>query len=167
MPRAAPARETTWEIGDIAATEVLAQRVARGAARGDVIGLSGPLGTGKTTFARFFIAALGGTEEVPSPTFSLVQTYPLGGVAVWHFDLYRLQSADDVFELGIEEAFAEGISLIEWPENMAGHLPDDRLEISLAWGAVEGARHARLRAHGGWCQRLGALNAPKALNIDD
>jgi len=157
MPKAAPVHKTTWDLRGMAATEALAVRVARHAVRGDVIGLSGPLGAGKTTLARFFIAALGGTEEVPSPTFSLVQTYPLAGLAVWHFDLYRIQSADDVFELGIEEALAEGISLIEWPENMADHLPDDRLEISLTWGGAVGSRCARLSGHGGWGPRLGAL----------
>src|SRR4051812_29949378 len=104
-------------LPDEAATAALAGRLAPLAARGDVVALTGALGAGKTSFARGFIAARAGRPiEVPSPTFTLVQTYDLPSGPIWHFDLYRLERPDDAIELGIDEAFADGISLIEWPE---------------------------------------------------
>jgi tRNA threonylcarbamoyladenosine biosynthesis protein TsaE len=118
QPRAASLPETTviLDLPDEAATESLARRLAGVARPGDVIALWGGLGAGKTAFARAFVRAAGDpAEEVPSPTFTLVQTYALAAGPCWHFDLYRLQAPDEVWELGIEEAFAGGIVLIEWP----------------------------------------------------
>ncbi len=141
------------ELGDEAATALLASRIAGVARTRDVIALAGPLGTGKTSFARAFIRALGqGDEEVPSPTFTLVETYSFPRrPAIWHFDLYRLEAPEDVYELGIEEAWAEGICLIEWPERIAALLPADRLDIALApGGAADSAtrHHRRIAALG-------------------
>ncbi len=141
-------------LADEAATARLAAEVAARARAGDVIALCGPLGAGKTAFARGFIRALGGTEEVPSPTFTLVQTYPLGAATVWHFDLFRLEAAAEAWELGIEEAFTGGISLIEWPERLAGLLPADRLEVILS--ITRPGRRARLVGRGSWAGRLPA-----------
>ena len=141
------------DLPDENATVALAARVAGVAARGDVIALSGPLGAGKTVFARAFIRARGGIGEVPSPTFTLVQTYELPDGAVWHFDCYRLKEADEAWELGIEDAFRDGISLIEWPERIETLLPADRLKVELAPGAVSGSRRAALS---GWGDRLDA-----------
>ena len=137
-------------LPDAAATEALAAALAAKARIGDVIALWGPLGAGKTTFARGFIRALGGDEEVPSPTFTLVQTYDLSP-PVWHFDLYRIAAPEQVWELGVEEALAEGVSLIEWPERLGALLPDDRLDVRLEFAA--GGRRARLHAHGCWAGR--------------
>ncbi len=144
------------ELGlpDPAATAALARRIAGLASAGDVIGLGGDLGVGKTTFARFFIAALGGDDEVPSPTFSLVQIYPLETATVWHFDLFRLRRPEDAYELGVEDAFADGISLIEWPDRLGPLLPRDRLDIILALAERPRARRVRLEARGGWRQRI-------------
>lgn len=134
----------------------LAQRVAPLAHRGDVIALSGDLGAGKTLFARAFVNALPGPEEeVPSPTFTLVQTYRRGELEVWHFDLYRLESPEEAWELGLEEALAEGVTLIEWPERLGGALPADRLELRLSHEG-EG-RRAVLEGHGTWPPRLAHL----------
>jgi tRNA threonylcarbamoyladenosine biosynthesis protein TsaE len=141
------------ELPDERATVALAARVAGVAARGDVIALSGPLGAGKTVFARAFIRARGGIGEVPSPTFTLVQTYELPEGAIWHFDCYRLKEADEAWELGIEDAFRDGISLIEWPERIETLLPADRLRVDLAPGASSGSRRAALS---GWRDRLDA-----------
>jgi tRNA threonylcarbamoyladenosine biosynthesis protein TsaE len=111
-----------------------------------VVTLDGDLGAGKTTLARGFIRALAGAEEeVPSPTFTLVQTYETAKGTVWHFDFYRLRTPDEAWELGIEEAFAGGISLVEWPGRIGTLLPKERLDVTLEM-AGEG-RRARLS---GW-----------------
>ena len=152
-------RDVLVELPDEAATAGLAARLAWRARQGDVIGLQGPLGSGKTSFARAFIRALGGGgEEVPSPTFTLVEIYAFAGKPpVWHFDLYRLSAPEEAWELGIEEAWSEGISLIEWPERLGPLLPAEHLLLALAEGADAGARLARLAATPAWAARLDGL----------
>ncbi|HTZ37898.1 MAG TPA: tRNA (adenosine(37)-N6)-threonylcarbamoyltransferase complex ATPase subunit type 1 TsaE [Stellaceae bacterium] len=150
---------TALDLFDEAATAAFAARLAAAAAPGDVIALGGPLGAGKTVFARAFIAARGGTESVPSPTFTLAQTYDLPGGAVWHFDLYRLKHPEEAWELGIEDAFHDGISLIEWPERLGSLLPARRLAIALEFGAAATARRATLSAGGDWPARLAGIAA--------
>ena len=150
---------TTVDLGDERATAALAAQLAALARPGDVIALSGDLGAGKTSFARAFIEARGGAESVPSPTFTLVQTYDLPGGAIWHFDLYRLRAAEEAWELGIEEAFETGISLIEWPERLGALLPARRLEIALDFGAGPGSRRAILDSGGDWAARLATAAA--------
>ena len=142
--------ERVLDLPDEAATAELARRVAALARPGDVIALKGDLGTGKTLFARAFI----GEEDVPSPTFTLVQTYdrPMG--RVWHFDLYRLKSPEEAIELDIEDTFAEGISLIEWPERLGALLPRERLDIGLEFAGASTARKARLEGRGRWAELL-------------
>ncbi len=100
---------------------------------GDSILLYGEVGAGKTTFARGFIQKIAEvTEEIVSPTFTLVQTYPVkGGGAVWHCDLYRLKHPDELLELGLEEAFDNGIMLVEWPELAVSQLPQNSLSVRL------------------------------------
>lgn len=140
-------------------TEALAGRVAARARPGDLITLSGPLGAGKTAFARGFILSLGVCEEVPSPSFTLVQSYETpDGREIAHFDLYRLESPDDVWELGWEEALIRAITLLEWPERLEDRLlPSDRLDIAIKpTGTAEG-REAVLRGHGSWRARLAGL----------
>lgn len=147
-------------LADLAATEALAARVSRRARRRDVIALGGDLGMGKTAFARAFIRARPGGEEVaevPSPTFTLVQVYDFSNGAVWHFDLYRLTNAEDAWELGIEEAFADAISLIEWPDRLGDLLPAERLDVELAAGSSPDSRQATLTGHGAWATRLEEL----------
>jgi tRNA threonylcarbamoyladenosine biosynthesis protein TsaE len=146
-------------LADEAATAGLAARLAGRARRGDVIALTGGLGAGKTSFARAFIRARGaGDEEVPSPTFTLVEIYPAEGrPAVWHFDLYRLNTPEEIWELGIEEAFAEGISLIEWPERLGSLLPAEHLRLTLAPGPTAVARIARLDGTQAWDGRLDGI----------
>lgn len=151
-----PATAFAVTLPDEAATVGLAGRLAERARRGDVIGLEGDLGSGKTTFARAFIRALGsGREEVPSPTFTLVETYTFPDrPPVWHFDLYRLTAPEESWELGIEEAFAEGVSLIEWPERLGPLLPAQHLLLALAPGPRDTARIARLSFTPDWISRL-------------
>src|SRR5262249_55049948 len=111
-------------LADESATVGLARRIGGGARAGDVLAPAGDLGVGKPRFARAFIDAMTGDgEEVPSPTFTLVQTYESPAGTIWHFDLYRLSRPAEAYELGIEDAFAEGITVIEWPERLQGLLP--------------------------------------------
>ncbi len=151
------------ELPDEAGTAALAARVAAFARPGDVIALKGELGAGKTSFARAFIAARGGGGEVPSPTFTLVQLYEVGDATIWHFDAYRLRDPEEAWELGIEDAFQDGISLIEWPERMGPLVPARRLEITLAQGPTPAARRASIDAGidpgADWALRLAGLAA--------
>ena len=151
---------TVVDLPDETATAALAARISALAASADVIALKGDLGTGKTTFARAFIRARGARdEEVPSPTFTLVQVYELVPTAIWHFDLYRLQSSEEAWELGIEDAFSGGISLIEWPERLGPLLPERRIEITLAFHDRPDARQALLDPGTGWQARLTQMMA--------
>jgi tRNA threonylcarbamoyladenosine biosynthesis protein TsaE len=146
-------------LANEAATAALAAALAHQARPGDVVTLAGPLGAGKTSFARAFIAALGVPDEVPSPTFTLVQTYETDSFTVWHFDLYRLTSSDEVHELGLDEALAGGVVLIEWPDRLGALLPRERLDIVLEPGGDPGARRATLRATARWATALRELAA--------
>lgn len=139
-------------LPDIGATGDLAAHLAPLTHRGDVIGLTGPLGAGKTTFARAFISALHGSGVVPSPTWSLVECHPTPAGEVWHFDLHRLEHANDVWELGLEEALAEGISLIEWPEIVERWLPPARLMLRLEHAGT--GRTVTLEPGATWGSRL-------------
>ena len=135
-------------LPDTAATERLGQTLARALRPGDAVCLWGPLGAGKSTLARGLIRALTGPdEEVPSPTFTLVQLYE-AAFPIAHFDLYRLERAREAEELGLDDALEDGAVLIEWPERLEGRLPLDRLDIEIAIDA-EG-RRARLTPHGAW-----------------
>jgi tRNA threonylcarbamoyladenosine biosynthesis protein TsaE len=145
------------ELADEAATRALASRLAQVSRIGDVIALHGDLGTGKTSFARGFIAALGEGEEVPSPTFTLVQSYETRHGLVAHFDLYRLARPEDAEELGLDEALGEAIVLIEWPERLGDWLPRERLDLELRFGSTPQARRARLRGSPSWRERLAAM----------
>lgn len=111
-------------------TSRFAASMAKIVASGDVLLLEGEIGAGKSAFARGLIRALAGAEiEVPSPTFTLVQTYDLVPAPVWHCDLYRLTHPDEAFELGLEEAFETAICLIEWPDRLGSDVPAGALKL--------------------------------------
>ncbi|MEJ2120036.1 MAG: tRNA (adenosine(37)-N6)-threonylcarbamoyltransferase complex ATPase subunit type 1 TsaE [Alphaproteobacteria bacterium] len=142
-----------------ASTIALAARIAAVAEAGDVVALQGPLGAGKTVFARGFIRALTTpTEEVPSPTFTLVQVYEGDACPIHHFDLYRIESADELYELGIEEALSDGITLIEWPERARGFENERWLTVQIALDDADPDKRAiSLRPGAAWQARLAAL----------
>jgi tRNA threonylcarbamoyladenosine biosynthesis protein TsaE len=155
--------EIDLNLPDPTATERLAVIIAGEARPGDAILLSGDLGAGKTHFARAFINALTpAPEEVPSPTFTLVQTYDAVAqgvpVKIWHFDLYRLKSPEETLELGIDEVFAEGIALVEWPDRLGYFKPREHLELRLAITG-EDARRALLLPTPAWQDRATAVAA--------
>jgi tRNA threonylcarbamoyladenosine biosynthesis protein TsaE len=147
------------DLPDEAATAAFAARIAALAEIGDVIALAGDLGAGKTSFARAFIRARGGEEDVPSPTFTLVQVYELVPASIWHFDLYRMKRPEEAWELGIEDAFSQGISLIEWPERLGPLLPRGNLGITLLFADRPDARRAEIAAGEGWQERLAGILA--------
>ncbi len=114
-------------------TAAFAGRIAGCLRAGDTLLLEGPIGAGKSAFARAVIRALAGAEiDVPSPTFTLVQTYELPTAEVWHCDLYRLTNPDEVLELGLDEAFTTAICLIEWPDRLGDTAPAGALLLSFA-----------------------------------
>jgi tRNA threonylcarbamoyladenosine biosynthesis protein TsaE len=130
MPNAAPARKLL--LPTETQTDHLGRKLAGLARKGDVILLEGPIGSGKSSLARAFIRArLGETEDVPSPTFTLVQVYDDKGTEIWHADLYRLTHPDEVWELGLHDAFRTAICLVEWPDRLGKHLPSDALHLRL------------------------------------
>ena len=146
----------TIALPDARSTLSFGRRLGERIRPGDVIGLSGNLGAGKTTLARGAIEAWTGyPDEVPSPTYTLVQTYNGEQGELWHVDLYRLKQPEEALELGLEDAFVSAACLIEWPERLEGHLPADRLDIHLA--QHDGGRCAALRAHGSWRSRLATI----------
>lgn len=133
-------------LADPAATEALGALLAGALTVGDVLFLKGPLGAGKTTLARGLIAAWTGEAEVPSPTYTLVQTYQGPRGPLWHLDLYRLEDPEEIFDLGFEEGLETALMVIEWPERMGAFAPANRIEIAL--DSDGDGRIARLSGHG-------------------
>ncbi|MCI5545047.1 MAG: tRNA (adenosine(37)-N6)-threonylcarbamoyltransferase complex ATPase subunit type 1 TsaE [Azospirillum sp.] len=109
----------------------LGQKLADFAQCGDTFALYGTLGMGKSVLARAFVQKLTNATEVPSPTFTLVQCYEAADFDIYHFDLYRIKSPEEVFELGMEEAVYQGVCLIEWPEKMGAYLPKNIFKIEI------------------------------------
>jgi tRNA threonylcarbamoyladenosine biosynthesis protein TsaE len=144
-------------LRDETATTALAQTLAPRLRPGDTLLLQGPLGAGKTSFARACIRALCGPgTEVPSPSFNLVLTYETPLCPLWHIDLYRVADPREIDELGLEEIFAEGIALIEWPERLGSATPRDALTLTLALG-TDAERIATFSGAPGWASRLSNL----------
>lgn len=157
-----------FALPDEAATLALARSLAGRLEAGDVIFLVGDLGAGKTAFARGLIKALPAAgseasgageadEEVPSPSFTLVQIYERRPAPVWHVDLYRVERPEEVEELGLEEAARQAITLIEWPDRLGRRVPADRLEIRLSYGQAANARSLVFAGYGVWRRRLAAV----------
>ncbi len=145
-------------LPDQEATERLAAALAPLLRPGDVLALGGDLGAGKTTLARALIRTLTAApeEEVPSPTFTLVQSYDAPAGPVWHFDLYRLSGPEEMLELGWDEALATAIVLVEWPDRLGRLLPAGRLDLTLTATGPE-SREAALGGGAGWAARLDEL----------
>ena len=136
-------------IASLSDTEALAGRIAPLLRARDVVTLQGDLGAGKTAFARALLRALGIVGEIPSPTFTLVQTYDARDFPVAHFDLYRLKSADELEEIGFDDALADGVAIVEWPERAPRFMPKDRLALRFSV-ADNDERSVSFETHGSW-----------------
>lgn len=143
-------------LGDEAATLALGAAIAAHIAAGDVLALRGDLGAGKTTLARGIITALlsglAGETEVPSPTYTLVQSYDTPKGELWHGDMYRLERPEACIELGLEDAFLDCICLIEWPDKLGGFLPETAINLTLRFDGD--GRAARIEGSKNWIEDL-------------
>ena len=145
----------------------MARAVGRAAHVRDMVLLSGDLGSGKSVFARALIRdwLQDGDADVPSPTFTLVQPYEAERGPIWHFDLYRLGDPDELWELGIEQAVSEALSVIEWPDRLGSWRKGDRLEIHLEMCEAQDAdgngetRRVSIEGFGSWSDRVAALES--------
>lgn len=134
-------------------TEAFARRLAERVGVGDTLLLEGPIGAGKTHFARALIgarlAAAGvPAEDVPSPTYTLVQTYHAGAVPIWHADLYRIAHPDEIAELGLQDAFETALCLVEWPDRLGEALPPDFLTLRFDLPPGDNVRTVTILPHG-------------------
>ena len=153
-------------LPDAAATDAAGRALAAVLAPGDALFLSGDLGAGKSTLARAAILALlaedGREEDVPSPSFTLVQTYDAARGEIWHADLHRLSGPEGCAELGLEDAFEDAICFVEWPDRLGPLTPPRRLDLHLAFreGDPSAGRILTVRAAGrGWEAALASLAA--------
>lgn len=135
-------------LGSVVDTVALGEQLAARARRGDVIALSGPLGVGKTTLVRGFLAGLGHADEVPSPSFAIVQPYEALDPPAWHVDLYRLEDESELAELGLDAA-DDAVMLVEWPERAGDDAWPQALRLSLDF-AEAGARRLTAQVPPAW-----------------
>ena len=146
-----------FNLPDEDATGTLAKQIAPRLVAGDTLLLDGEIGAGKSAFARALIRArLGRMEDVPSPTFTLVQTYEDATGEIWHCDLYRLTHPDEALELGLDDAFEMAICLIEWPDRLGDFAPSSAL--TLAFKAQDHQHHIAITGPDHWADRLRGLD---------
>jgi tRNA threonylcarbamoyladenosine biosynthesis protein TsaE len=150
--------KATILLESLADTASLAARIAAGIGSGDAVTLEGDLGAGKTALARAILRSLGVQENVPSPTFTLVQQYETPRFPVFHYDLYRIEDASELAELALDEALTEGVALIEWPDRMPS-MPESALRVHLEL-MNDGGRRADIAGPARWAEFFaGGLHA--------
>ena len=137
------------KLKDEAATLAFGRKLAAALKAGDIITLSGPLSAGKTTLVRGLLAELGHQGEVPSPSFAIVQPYEDISVPVWHIDLYRIEDASDVEELGLDDIRYDGVLIIEWPEHAGDDAWPEALALSLEV-SQDGSRALTAKVPAAW-----------------
>ena len=138
----------------------LAKKIGPLLKKKDIVALNGDLGAGKTFFSRALIRNLSNNDnqEVPSPTFTLVQFYDLPEFTLWHFDLYRIKHPEEVYDLGWEDACYDGVVLVEWPQKLEHLTPKDRLEIEISFEENSSNRIALIKGHGEMEERLNGID---------
>lgn len=128
-------------IRDETETKKFATDIAQTLKKGDVIALVGDLGTGKTTLSKYIAEALGITETITSPTFTIVQEYHSGRLPLYHFDVYRVDDIEEMYRIGYEEYFyGEGVCIVEWADIVEEIIPEDAKVIFIEYGEDEGER---------------------------
>ena len=126
-------------------TFALGEKIGQGAGKGWIVALCGDLGVGKTVFAKGFAKGLGITDDVTSPTFTILQVYEGGRLPLYHFDAYRIGDEEEMFEIGYEEYFfGEGVTLVEWPEMVEGLIPEEAGLITIAKDPEKGFDHRKI-----------------------
>ncbi len=142
-------------INSLEDLEHFAKKLANHLKPGDIITFIGNLGAGKTTLIKSIVQALNIVDvEVTSPTFNLVHIYDSLKCKIWHFDLYRLKDKEEIFELGIEDAYGVAICLIEWPQIINDILPKNKLDITIDFISKDNSRNIKLEGHYEWVERL-------------
>ena len=166
LPATAIGSSFSAQLPDEPATLRFMRGIALELLPGDLITLSGDLGAGKTTFARALIRYLADDEtiEVPSPTFTLIQTYEFARLSVVHADLYRVSEASELTELGFDDFPEDAVVLLEWPDRAAGYLPHDRLDIAFTVAPKRGEtfRNVQVTGHGTFAPRAARMGAVRA-----
>ncbi len=149
-----------FKINSVKSMSFLAKSIASHSTVGDIICLKGNLGVGKTTFARYFISSIANKKEnVVSPTFNLLIVYPYANYTVWHYDLFRIKDKEEIWDIGFQDAVKEGITLIEWPENMGSYIPNNRLDLNISLNPNESEeRLIDCVGYGNWIQRVSLIS---------
>lgn len=126
-------------------TEMIAKALAKKLKQSDVICLRGDLGVGKTAFVQGLVKGLGVTEPISSPTFTIVNCYTGGKMPIYHFDVYRIEDSDEMYEIGFDEyVYGDGVTVIEWPDNIADILPDNAYNITIEKDYEKGENFRRI-----------------------
>lgn len=126
-------------------TEMIAKALAKKLKPSDVICLRGDLGVGKTAFVQGLVKGLGVTEPISSPTFTIVNCYTGGKMPIYHFDVYRIEDSDEMYEIGFDEyVYGDGVTVIEWPDNIADILPDNAYNITIEKDYEKGENFRRI-----------------------
>lgn len=122
-------------------TKEFGLKIGQEAVPGQVIGLIGDLGTGKTTLTKYIARGLGVEENISSPTFMIVREYHGGRMPLYHFDVYRIGDPEELFDIGADEYFdGDGLCVVEWADMVMPQLPEDSMFICIEYGALEGER---------------------------
>ena len=138
-------RPRTLKLNSEEDTRSLGLEIADALEPGDVVALTGDLGTGKTALTKYIAEGLGVREEISSPTFTIIKEYKSGRLPLYHFDVYRLGSGDELLDTGAEELLdGDGACVIEWADIVADVLPADSLIVSLNYGDSENERTAEI-----------------------
>ena len=142
------------DISKLSDLKKLAETISSACDIGDIIFLKGDLGSGKTTFARYFIQSLCHSANVTSPTFNIVNVYKSNATFIYHYDLYRLTKAEEIHELAMDDAFKSGITLVEWPGYIEDIAFTNKVVIYFLYNAKQNVRTATIEPHGKFIKLL-------------
>ena len=133
-------------------TKLIAQEISKICKKGDVLAISGSMGSGKSTFIRYFIRKISNAKSVPSPTYNIILPYETRHFVIYHMDVWRLKNYNEALSLGITEKFDDGIFLIEWAEKINVILPSDCLRLSIK--RIKNKKFLKIQGNEAWKNRL-------------